>query len=81
MDYGGPSPIEQSEGIEDFDRLHMILQDKNNPEYKKTAEFARLSNYKIRYPKSAINRKLKRIFSKQYALTEFNDEDSKSGDK
>jgi len=81
VDYGGPSPIEQSEGIEDFDRLHMILQDKNNPEYKKTAEFARLSNYKIRYPKSAINRKLKRIFSKQYALTEFNDEDSKSGDK
>lgn len=76
VDYGGPSPIEQSEGIEDFDRLHLILQDKNNPKYKETAEFARLSNYKIRYPKSSINRQLKRMFSRQYALTEFNDEES-----
>lgn len=81
VDYGGPSPIEQSEGIEEFDRLHMILQDKDNPKYKETAEFARLSNYKIRYPKSAINRHLKRIFSRQHALTEFNDEDPKLVDK
>src|SRR5699024_9129331 len=66
---------------EEFDRLHLILKDKGNPEYKETAEFARLSNYKIRYPKSAINRQLKRIFSRQHALTEFNDEEPKLADK
>ncbi len=81
VDYGGPSPIEMAEGIEEFDRLHLILKDKDNPKYKETAEFARMSNYKIRYPKSAINRQLKRIFSRQHALTEFNDEEPNLADK
>ncbi|CAM4308862.1 plasmid pRiA4b ORF-3 family protein [Lacicoccus alkaliphilus] len=75
--YTGPCPIEESKGIEDFDRLYMILNDKTHPEYLETEAVAKRSNYKTRFPKSAINRKLQKIFAVQYAITEFNDKNVK----
>ncbi len=74
--YTGPCPIEGSESIEDFDRLYMILKDKDHPEYEETEALARQSHYKMRFPKSAINRKLQRMFVNEYAITEFNDKAS-----
>jgi len=72
--YTGPSPIEGSKGLEDFDRLYAILKDKEHPEYEETEALAKRSHYKMRFPKSAINRKLQKLFDGQYAITEFNDE-------
>lgn len=72
--YTGPSPIEGAKGIEDFDSLYEILKDKEHPEYEETEELAKRSHYKMRFPKSAINRRLHKLFDVQYAITEFNDE-------
>lgn len=75
--YTGPCPIEESKGIEDFDRLYMILNDKSHPQHRETEEAAKRSNYKTRFPKSAINRKLQKMFASEYAITEFNDKNIK----
>jgi hypothetical protein len=75
--YTGPCPIEESKGIEDFDRLYMILNDKTHPQYRETEEAAKRSNYKTRFPKSAINRKLQKMFAGEYVITEFNDKNIK----
>lgn len=79
VEYQGPIVIEGLQGVAAFEEKYEILKDKKHPEFKETFEWAKKTNYKGRYPKNAINRALKRIFQKGYAVTEQND--VLSGDK
>lgn len=78
MDYGGACPIEAAKGIGEFEAIYQIIKDKNHPGHEETLAWARANNYKGRYPKSAINRKLQKVFDKGYAVTEMNDPGSKN---
>ncbi|MFD2830565.1 plasmid pRiA4b ORF-3 family protein [Corticicoccus populi] len=73
VEYSGPIVIEGLGSITEFEEKYEILKDKNHPQFTDTFTWAKKTNYKGRYPKNAINRTLRRIFSKGYAITEKND--------
>lgn len=72
-EYEGPIVIEDMNGIEEFEALYEILSDKTHPNFDENFKWAKTTNYKGRYPKNAINRALKKLFDKGYAITAQND--------
>lgn len=72
-EYEGPIVIEGVSGAEEFESLYEVLKDKKHPDFEEKFNWAKTTNYKRRYPKNAINRSLKKLFIKGYAITEQND--------
>ncbi len=65
-------PIENVGGTEGLKETMAVLNNKQHPEYARTFEKARTMNYRERYPVTAINNKLARVFRKGHPITEFN---------
>lgn len=67
--YGGEVPIENIGGVDKLIETLNILQDKNHPHYVQTYAHARTKNYRERYPVSATNKKLTRLFNRGNPIT------------
>lgn len=70
--YSGLNPIENVGGPEGLAQTLEILKDPQHPDYAGTFEKARMMNYRERYPMTAINKRLEKVFGKSYPVTEFN---------
>lgn len=69
VSYGGEVPIENIGGVDKLIETLNILQDKNHPDYVRTYANARTKNYRERYPVSATNKKLARLFNRGNPIT------------
>ncbi|WP_342387924.1 plasmid pRiA4b ORF-3 family protein [Salinicoccus bachuensis] len=70
--YEGPAPIENIGGAARLPDVLEILADPKHPDYVPTYEKVRATNYRERYPITAINHQLEKLFAKSHPLTEFN---------
>ena len=68
-DYQGPSPIEGVGGVENLKKVLKILEDKHHPDFDNTYYRARQKNYRERYPVSAVNKQLSRLFNRGNPMT------------
>ena len=69
LSYGGTVPIEGIGGIEELHETLKILQDKNHPDYVNTYQKVRNKNYRERYPVSAVNKQLLKLFNRGSPIT------------
>lgn len=69
VSYGGEVPIENIGGVDKLLETLNILQDKNHPDYVRVYANARTKNYRERYPVSATNKKLARLFNRGNPIT------------
>src|SRR5699024_5294828 len=67
--YQGPSSIEGVGGVENLKKDLKILKDKHNPDFYNTYYRARQKNYRERYPVSAVNKQLSRLFNRGNPMT------------
>lgn len=69
LSYGGPIPIEGIGGIDQLQEILKILQDKNHPDYVSTYMNVRNKNFRERYPVSAVNKQLVKLFNRGSPIT------------
>ena len=69
VSYGGEVPIENIGGVDKLLETLNILQDKKHPDYVRVYANARTKNYRERYPVSATNKKLARLFNRGNPIT------------
>ena len=69
-DYKGPIPIENIGGLEKLNEALEILVDESHPEYARIYNKVRALNYRARFPITAINKHLARIFLTRRPMTE-----------
>ena len=69
VSYGGEVPIENIGGVDQLLETLNILQDKHHPDYVRVYSHARTKNYRERYPVSAVNKKLARLFNRGNPIT------------
>ena len=69
LSYGGPIPIEGIGGIDQLQEILNILQDKNHPDYVSTYMNVRNKNFRERYPVSAVNKQLVKLFNRGSPIT------------
>lgn len=69
LSYGGPVPIEGIGGIDQLQDILTILQDKNHPDYVSTYAKVRNKNFRERYPVSAVNKQLLKLFNRGSPIT------------
>ena len=69
VSYGGAVPIENIGGVTKLIETLNILEDKNHPDYVNVYAHARQKNYRERYPVSAVNKKLARLFNRGNPIT------------
>lgn len=67
--YNGISPIEGVGGVDNLAKIFKILEDKNHPDYGSTYSRAKRKNYKERYPVSAVNKQLSKLFNRGNPIT------------
>lgn len=70
--HSGTIPIENVGGTEGLEKTMEVLNDRQHPDFARMFEKARTMNYRERYPVTAINNKLERLFRKAHPVTEFN---------
>ncbi|WP_271398836.1 IS1096 element passenger TnpR family protein [Salinicoccus roseus] len=70
--YEGPAPIENIGGAARLPGILEILENPKHPDYAATYEKVRATNYRERYPITAINHQIEKLFAKSHPLTEFN---------
>ncbi|MCG1009649.1 plasmid pRiA4b ORF-3 family protein [Salinicoccus sp. ID82-1] len=75
-DYAGPAPIENIGGAGNLAGVLEILGDPRHPEYARTYEKVRATNFRERYPITAINNQLEKLFRKSHPITEFNSDET-----
>ncbi|GAB3056448.1 hypothetical protein ACFOU0_02540 [Salinicoccus sesuvii] len=71
-DYAGPAPIENIGGAGHLSSVLRVLDDPKHPDYARTYEKVRATNFRERYPITAINNQLEKLFRKSHPVTEFN---------
>lgn len=71
-DYTGPAPIENIGGAHNLSDVLRVLGDPKHPDYARTYEKVRATNFRERYPITAINNQLEKLFRKSHPVTEFN---------
>ncbi|MFC3419082.1 plasmid pRiA4b ORF-3 family protein [Salinicoccus hispanicus] len=75
-DYVGPAPIENIGGAGNLSDVLRVLGDPKHPDYARTYEKVRATNFRERYPITAINNQLEKLFRKSHPVTEFNAEEA-----
>ncbi len=68
----GPAPIENIGGAAYLADTLEVLSSVDHPDYIRTYEKVRATNYRERYPVTAINNQLEKMFRKSYPITEYN---------
>ncbi|MFD2830551.1 IS1096 element passenger TnpR family protein [Corticicoccus populi] len=71
--YSGPVPVDNIGGIDQLGYVLNVLNDPGHGSYIPIYQKAHSLNYRTRYPKRAINKRLAQIFNKSYPVTEFNE--------